>query len=98
MVKDEEQVIAPTLQPFVEAGIDSYLIFDTGFTDKTIEATQNYFAEHNVTNGHIFQEPFIDFATSRNRALDLAEEHVPDRKSTRLNSRHSCTSSMPSSA
>jgi tetratricopeptide (TPR) repeat protein len=78
MVKNEEQVIEQTLQPYVEAGLQSFLIFDTGSTDATVARTQNYFEQHNIKSGYIEQEPFIDFATSRNRALELAEQKFPD--------------------
>jgi hypothetical protein len=78
MVKNEETVMRATLQPFIDGGINSFLIFDTGSTDNTIEVTQQFFAEHGVTQGYIEQEPFIDFATSRNRALDLAQEKFPN--------------------
>lgn len=74
MVKNEADVIIPTLKPFVEAGLQSFLVFDTGSTDGTQEKIRNYFKESSVCNAHIREEPFIDFATSRNRALDLAEE------------------------
>ena len=78
MVKNEETVMRATLQPFVDAGINSYLIFDTGSTDETIAVTQEMFDEYGITEGYIIQEPFIDFATSRNRALDLAQEQFPN--------------------
>lgn len=78
MVKNEEHVMRPTLQPFVDAGVKHFLIFDTGSTDQTIAVTEDFFAQHGVTDGVILQEPFIDFATSRNRALDLAEEIFPE--------------------
>jgi glycosyltransferase involved in cell wall biosynthesis len=77
MVKNEETVMRATLQPFVDGGVDSFFIFDTGSTDNTIEVTEQFFAEHGITQGYIAQEPFIDFATSRNRALDLAQERFP---------------------
>jgi hypothetical protein len=77
MVKDEETVMRATLQPFVDGGINSFLVFDTGSTDKTIEVTEQFFAENSITQGYIVQEPFIDFATSRNRALDLAQHMFP---------------------
>jgi glycosyltransferase involved in cell wall biosynthesis len=77
MVKDEEAVITQTLEPFVKAGIHHYLIFDTGSTDKTVAKTQEYFKDQKVKHGHVFQEPFIDFATSRNRSLELAEKQFP---------------------
>jgi len=78
MVKNEEAVMRDTLQPFVDAGIDSYLIFDTGSTDETIAVTREFFQEYHVQNGVIKQEPFVDFATSRNRALELAREEFKD--------------------
>jgi glycosyltransferase involved in cell wall biosynthesis len=77
MVKNEETVMRKTLQPFIDAHINSYLIFDTGSTDDTMRVTQELFDEYGVARGHIIQEPFIDFATSRNRALDLAQEKFP---------------------
>lgn len=78
MVKNEETVIEKTLEPFVKEGINSFLIFDTGSTDNTIETVKLFFKKNNINQGLIFQESFIDFATSRNRALDLAEENFPD--------------------
>ncbi len=73
MVKDEVDVIVPTLKPFVESGLNSFLVFDTGSTDGTQDAIRSYFKESGVTDAYILEEPFIDFSTSRNRALDLAE-------------------------
>lgn len=78
MVKNEETVMRATLQPFVDGGINSFFIFDTGSTDNTIAVTQDFFDEYGITHGYIMQEPFIDFGTSRNRALDLAEKKFPN--------------------
>lgn len=77
MVKDEGQVIAPTLQPLAEAGIKDFLVFDTGSSDGTPELAEQFFKDAGITNYHIKQEPFIDFATSRNRALDIADALFP---------------------
>jgi glycosyltransferase involved in cell wall biosynthesis len=77
MVKNEETVINATLEPYIKAGINDFLIFDTGSTDKTITTVEQYLAEQKVKNAYVMQEPFIDFATSRNRALELAEERFP---------------------
>lgn len=78
MVKNEAAVMASTLQPLVQAGIESFFIFDTGSTDQTIENTQKFFTEHSHCTYTIASEPFIDFATSRNKALDLAEQFFPN--------------------
>lgn len=78
MVKNEETVMRATLQPFVDGGVRSFFVFDTGSTDRTMEVTEQFFAENNLEHAYIEQEPFIDFATSRNRALDLAQEKFPN--------------------
>src|SRR3990172_6014849 len=82
MVKNEELVIVPTIKTMVDGGIRDYYIFDTGSTDKTRENAQNYFDqlknEDKVSQYYIEQEPFIDFSTSRNMALERAKEKFPD--------------------
>ena len=77
MVKDEEHIIKQTLEPYIDGGIKHFFIFDTGSTDKTIEVARAYFQERGITQYGIAQEPFIDFATSRNRGLDLARQKFP---------------------
>jgi glycosyltransferase involved in cell wall biosynthesis len=78
MVKNEAPVIEMTLQPLVDAGITDFLIYDTGSTDTTIQITQDFFISNNITNFVIEQGEWIDFATSRNRALELTEQHFPN--------------------
>lgn len=80
MVKNEESVICQTLDPYVKAGMNSFLIFDTGSTDRTVEVVTEYFQENDIINWHIFQEPFVDFEISRNRSIQLAEECFPEAK------------------
>lgn len=53
-----------TVQPF----IDYWTILDTGSTD----GTQERILEFMTKPGKLYEEPFVDFATSRNRALELA--------------------------
>jgi len=77
MVKDEEHVMESTLQPYVDAGVKAYLILDTGSTDRTIEVTHAFFKKNHITHYFIEQEAFVDFSTSRNRALDYAEQRFP---------------------
>lgn len=73
MVKNEEQTIKATLKPLIEGGLHHFFIFDTGSTDNTLAVSKNTLASAGV-DYHCVQEPFIDFAVSRNRALILAEE------------------------
>lgn len=82
MVKDEEAVIKDTLEPFLKADPSGqkigYFVFDTGSTDNTIQNVQTLFKSYPLITFYIVQEPFIDFATSRNRALDLTENYFPN--------------------
>ena len=77
MVKNEEHVLQQTLEPYVQAGIDAYLIYDTGSDDATMQVAHDYLHNSDITNFFIRQEPFVDFATSRNRALTCAQEFFP---------------------
>jgi hypothetical protein len=68
IVKDEAETLERTLasaKPF----IDRWVILDTGSTDGTQELVRR--ALEGVA-GELHEEPFVDFATTRNRALDLA--------------------------
>jgi tetratricopeptide (TPR) repeat protein len=78
MVKDEGAVMRATLAPFVDGGMNHFFIFDTGSTDNTIAQAEEFFKEKEITSYYIEQEPFINFAVSRNRALELAEERFPE--------------------
>jgi len=75
MVKNEEKTIKQTLQPFVDAGMTSFFVLDTGSTDNTVAIVKDFFMTHNCNNSCIKEESFIDFATSRNHALLYAKEH-----------------------
>jgi hypothetical protein len=68
IVKDEEQTLAPTLAS-VAPHIDRWVIVDTGSTDGTRELVRRELAG---VPGELHEAPFVDFATTRNVALDLA--------------------------
>jgi glycosyltransferase involved in cell wall biosynthesis len=70
IVKDEAKTLAKTLAS-VRPFIDRWAILDTGSTDGTQALVRRELA---AVPGELFEEPFVDFATSRNRALDLAGE------------------------
>src|SRR4051795_4841354 len=70
IVKDEELTLPRTLAS-VKAHIDRFVILDTGSTDGTREVIRRELAG---VPGEIFEEPFVDFSTSRNRALELCGE------------------------
>lgn len=67
IVKDEAHGIAETLRSF-KPSIDCWTVLDTGSTDGTQEIVRRELAD---TPGTLHEEPFVDFATTRNRALDL---------------------------
>ena len=73
MIKNESSSIQATLNSYVAGGLKHFFIFDTGSTDQTMSLVEDYFKQYSVA-AIIRQEPFIDFAQSRNRALELAEE------------------------
>ncbi|OGB86047.1 hypothetical protein A3J41_01190 [candidate division TM6 bacterium RIFCSPHIGHO2_12_FULL_38_8] len=78
MVRNEAPVMEMTLQPLINAGIKDFLIYDTGSTDKTIPIIRGVFLKNRIRNFVIEQGEFIDFATSRNKALELTELHFPN--------------------
>lgn len=73
IVKNEAACIAKTLDS-VRAYVDEWIVLDTGSTDGTQEIVRSTMAS---TPGALHEEPFVDFATSRNRALELANARSP---------------------
>jgi len=67
IVRNEAKRISEVLASYLEH-IDSYTILDTGSTDGTQELIINGL---DGIPGVLYEEPFIDFAASRNRALEL---------------------------
>lgn len=80
MVKNEQDNIIQTLKPFVDANIRSFLIYDTGSTDKTIETAKNYFKQNKQLSCIIISQRFVNFSVSRNRALRLTEKYFKKNK------------------
>jgi tetratricopeptide (TPR) repeat protein len=68
IVKNGDDTIGRVLDS-VKKHIDCWTILDTGSTDSTMSIIREKLA--NVP-GQLHQEPFIDFKTTRNRALELA--------------------------
>lgn len=71
MVKNEKKRLSVTLES-IKNFADSLLLYDTGSTDNTIEIAENFCKENNIPF-YLKQEEFIDYATSRNIALEFAE-------------------------
>lgn len=67
IVRNEARRIAEVLASY-RSHIDAWTILDTGSTDGTQEIIRR---ELRDVPGSLFEEPFVDFATSRNRALEL---------------------------
>jgi tetratricopeptide (TPR) repeat protein len=78
MVKDEALVIKETLQPYLSVRSDcAFFVFDTGSADDTVAVTKKFFQDNQIDRVVIEQEAFVDFSTSRNRALQLAQDAFP---------------------
>jgi FkbM family methyltransferase len=67
IVKNEAKRIASVLASY-RPYVDAWTILDTGSTDGTQELVRREMAD---IPGTLHEEPFVDFATSRNRALEL---------------------------
>lgn len=72
IVKDESANIAAVLEAALPH-VDRWTILDTGSTDGTQDIIREVTAKHDKP-GQLFEEPFVDFATSRNRVMDLDAE------------------------
>jgi len=70
MIKNEAAGLRETLRSVV-SGIDAWLILDTGSTDGSQAIVRE---ELGHLPGLLVEEPFVDFSTSRNRMLDLADQ------------------------
>lgn len=68
IVRDEASRIGPALAHYASI-VDDVTILDTGSADGTQDLVRRAF-DHGL-RGRLHEEPFVDFATSRNRALDL---------------------------
>ena len=69
IVKNEARSIAATIAS-VRPWVDRYTILDTGSTDRTRELLRE--AAEGL-DGELLEAPFVDFSTTRNRALDHAD-------------------------
>jgi len=68
IVKDSGPLISRVLNSY-KPYVDGWCILDTGSTD----GTQKRVADAMVgVPGKLYEEPFVDFSTSRNRAIELA--------------------------
>jgi glycosyltransferase involved in cell wall biosynthesis len=72
IVKNEAHGIVKTLESALPY-CSRFDILDTGSTDNTVELIAQFQEEH-YWSGAVSSEPFVDFATTRNRALALAQD------------------------
>lgn len=68
IVKNEVHTLAKTLES-VKGVADRVCLLDTGSTDGTQDLARRVVGDDKLD---LFEEPFVDFSTSRNRCLDLA--------------------------
>ena len=71
MIMKNEGPILPRLFESVKGFVSEYCIVDTGSTDDTIEVLKSM-----DMPGVLLEEPFVDFATTRNVLLDTCRERT----------------------
>ena len=76
IVKNEALGLQQTLDS-TYGHVDHYCLVDTGSTDGTVELIERFFSTLPATVTHaLHHEPFVDFSTTRNRALHLTGQHT----------------------
>jgi len=80
MIKNEERRITVSFDS-VKDYVDTFVILDTGSTDRTIEICRDYCQKNNIRL-FLKEEPFVNFMVSRNVMLDYCDEVLrkPDGK------------------
>lgn len=68
IVRDADDVIRATLES-IKPYIDRWYILDTGSTDNTKSVIKDVLSD---VEGHLYEEPFVDFGSARNSILDKA--------------------------
>ncbi len=71
IVKNEAPVIERCLRS-AKPLVDAWAISDTGSTDGTQDIVLDFMRD---LPGELIERPWVDFATNRNEALELAKEH-----------------------
>lgn len=72
MIKNEEKRICVSFDTMKDIS-DTFIVFDTGSTDRTIEVVKEY-CEKNKIKLYLKQGEFVNFCESRNVLLDYADE------------------------
>jgi len=78
MIKNEEKRITVSFDT-MKALADTFIIFDTGSTDRTIDVVKDYCEKNNIRL-FLKQGGFVNFSVSRNELLDFADTVLVDSK------------------
>ncbi len=87
MVKDEKEVIVPTLETYLsknllagnpDTGEVAYVLFDNGSTDGTDTLAEEFFKKYKIKNYLIKRDPeWLGFGRTRNKGLAVARAAYP---------------------
>lgn len=73
VVKNEVATIGKTLETLIGV-VDAITVLDTGSTDGTLAIYGMHFGRWIGGSFHVAEEPFVDYASARNRVLEIAAE------------------------
>ena len=85
MVKDEKEVIIPTLETYLtkatlqgnDTGEVAFVLYDTGSTDGTEILAEEFFKKHGIKNYSIKKDGWFGFGRTRNKALAFTRATYP---------------------
>lgn len=81
IVYDAKEDVCKALDPYVQAGVSSFLVCNVDFnrgTDDTLQTVKEYLDQHHIANYHLMQESLEEPVSAVfNLALDFAEAQFP---------------------
>ena len=76
IIDSEEYALVDTLKSLSDAGITTYMIFDSGNAPQTLQMASEFFKEKSI-QPYISKESYKSDAQAKNHLLQVAQQHYP---------------------